>query len=503
MRNLNLRKRNKGRYKEMRKYLNFLWIILMSVIPVLLYPEIVTISQVDNTPLLINQQVKIYVSVTDANGYPQIDLEKDQFTVYEQDKERKIVHFTQGANIDTGVNILLLLDNSGSMYEDAAGKETKDEKKQRLTYAKNAILSLLTQMKNPADKIGFTTFNWKLGKVIKPTNKKVLIEKALMEIEQPKGDEGYTEIYEGLYEAIENFRSAGGRKVIILLSDGEVFKRPNNPHYTNRVEMKGAIEAAQSEGISVFTIGLIETKNKSLESIAENTGGRYFPAHQPGELENLYSLIRNQILNEYLITYEAGMDHEEKRRVKVVFTKGGKKQGAERDYYAGTMFGKPQEKLLLWMFAAIPAGLLLLWLLSLLKFKNKKKVPSLDVLTVNGKKTSVKPLTIIEDKKAITIGGNMDNDLTIKGDEDIALTEAKIDQNNGIFTISSMDEPITVNNKKVTKKVLRSGDLIKVGNTTIVFDKGITKTVMRNTKSVKTKGKKKEKKGKTKKKSRT
>ncbi|MBN2532731.1 MAG: VWA domain-containing protein [Spirochaetales bacterium] len=481
----------------MRKSIIVAYVILLSFLTVLLYSEIITISQVDNTPLLINQQVKIYVSVTDSNGYPQGNLEKDRFTVYEQGKKRKIVHFARGVNIDTGVNMLLLLDNSGSMYQDASGNDTEDEKKWRLTYAKNAIISLLAQIKNPADRIGFTTFNWKLGQVIKPTNKKVLIEKALMEIERPKGDEGYTEIYEGLNEAIEDFRASGGRKVIILLSDGEVFKRPNNPHYTKRVEIEGAIDAAQKEGISVFTIGLIETKNKSLETIAGNTGGRYFPAQQPGELENLYSLIRNQILNEYLITYEAGMDHEEKRRVKVVFEERGKKQEAERDYYAGTMFGKPQEKLIFWMFAAIPAGLLLLWLLSLLKFKNKKKIPTLDVLTVNGKKTSVKPLTIVDNKKAVTIGGSMDNDLTIKGDEELTLTEAKIEQNNGVFTIASMDEPITVNNKKVTKKVLRSGDLIKVGNTTIVFDEGVAKTVMKKpekkTKTVKKKDRPKKK----------
>jgi Ca-activated chloride channel homolog len=454
-----------------------------------IFPDIVTISQIDNTHLLINQQVRLYVSVTDANGYPRADLEKDQMTVYEQDKERKILAFARGVNIDTGVNMLLLLDNSGSMYQDAAGNDTENEKKWRLTYAKNAILALLTQIKNPADKVGFTTFNYRLGQVIKPTNKKVLIEKALMEIERPKGNEGYTEIYESLNEAVESFRVFGGRKVIILLSDGEIFKRPDNPHYTGRVGIEGAIASAQEAGISVFTIGLVETRNKSLQRIAENTGGRYFPAHQPGELENLYSMIRNQILNEYLITYRAGMSHEEKRDVKIVVTSGGKKNEAVRDYYAGTMFGKPQEKLILWMFLAIPAALLLLWILSLLQFKNTKKVPSLDVRTVNGKKTMVKPLTIVDTKKAVTIGGSVDNDLTIQGDDQLSLTEAKIEQKDGIFTITSMDDPVTVNNKKVTKKVLRSGDLIKLGNTTIVFDKGTAKTIIKETKSGKAKKK--------------
>ena len=308
----------------MKKIISFLFIIMLNLLPLFINAEILTISQIDNTPLLINQQIKVYVSATDENGYPKNDLTEDQFKIYEQEKERKIVSFSQGTNMDAGVTMLLLLDNSGSMYQDEAGNDTKKENLWRLTYAKNAILSLLPQLKNPADKIGFATFNWRLGEMIKPTNKKVLIEKALTEIERPKGNEGYTEIYESLAEAIDDFRSTGGRKVIILLSDGEIYKRPKNPHYETRVEMKGAIEAAQKEGISVFTIGLIKTNNKSLETIAASTGGRYFPAHKAGDLSNLYSLIRNQILNEYLITYEAGMGHEEKRRVKVVLTKGTK-----------------------------------------------------------------------------------------------------------------------------------------------------------------------------------
>jgi hypothetical protein len=39
---------------------------------------------------------------------------------------------------------------------------------------------------------------------------------------------------------------------------------------------------------------------------------------------------------------------------------------------------------------------------------------------------------------------------------------------------------VTVNKKQVRTKVLRSGDVITIGNTTIVFDEGVAKTALRD-----------------------
>jgi Ca-activated chloride channel family protein len=440
-------------------------------------PDTVSLTQIDNSQLVANQRVKAYVSVTDNNGYPVKDLTKANFRLYEEGKEREILDFRKGVNISEGINLLLLIDNSGSMYEDASGNKTDVEARWRITYAKKAVASLLEQIKkNPQDRVGFATFNVRLHNAINPTANKVKIERALSEITAPTGEERYTELYESLYESIHFFQAIGGRKVIILLSDGEDYQLKNNPNYPQRAGLKGAIEAAQKEGISVFTIGLIHTTNRDLTRIAENTGGRYFPAYKPEELENLYSLIQNQVLNEYLLVYEASMVPADKRLVKVVYESGGRRSEGERYYFSDTVFGKPQEKLNYMMFIALPLALLLLFIFSLMKFKNRKKKPNLEVLMTKGSKTLPQKLTIAQDQKEITIGTGTEDDITLAMDDKADLTEVKISNDDGIFTIASEDVPVTVNNKKVKKKVLRSGDLIKVGNTTIVFDKGMIET---------------------------
>jgi Ca-activated chloride channel family protein len=474
-----------GKKRGGEKMKRILVLLIFFLVAYTVASDSISLTQIDNSQLVANQKVKAYISVTDNNGYPVKDLTKASFRLYEEGKEREILDFRKGVNINEGVNFLLLIDNSGSMYEDASGNKTEVPKRWRITYTKNAVASLLKQIKNPKDRIGFATFNVKLHNEINPTANKVKIEKALDEITAPTGEERYTELYESLYESINFFQAVGGRKVIILLSDGEDFQLKKNPNYPQRAGLKGAIEAAQKEGISVFTIGLIHTKNKDLTQISENTGGRYFPAYKPEELENLYSLIQNQVLNEYLLVYEASMVPADKRLVKVVYERRGRKSEGERYYFSDTIFGKPQEKLNYILFIALPAALLLLFLFSLMKFKNRKKKPNLEVLTTKGSKTLPQKLTIAQDQKEITIGTGMEDDITLAMDDKAYLTEVKISNDDGIFTIASEDVPVTVNNKKVKKKVLRSGDLIKVGNTTIVFDKGVMESIKKKKKKKK------------------
>ncbi len=184
-------------------------------------------------------------------------------------------------------------------------------------------------------------------------------------------------------------------------------------------------------------------------------------------------MIRDQILNEYLVTYSAGMEPAEKKLVKVSFRDEGMPVETERVYYSGTIFGFPPERIDYLIFLIIPVSAGLLWLLSMIKFEKKKVVPSFSVRTSTGRKTVVHTIPVTAKSSAITIGAGGSTDITIAGDPKIAKTEAKIINKNGVFTITSTASPITVNNKPVKTKVLRSGDLIQLGDTGVVFDSGV------------------------------
>jgi Ca-activated chloride channel family protein len=436
------------------------------------------ISQIDNSSLLINQQVRLYLSVTDENGKSVKNLTEDQFSVYEMGKERDIDMFRRGININQGINLLLVLDNSGSMYWDGTGKNknSSDISIWRITYAKDAVVALMNQMKNPMDRVGLISFNVKPDVQTKLTEEKVEVVRGLDLIGKPSEEEAYTELYETLYESVDYLRTARGRKIIVLLSDGQNFPLDNNPDFPERHGMEGAIEFAQTEGISIFTIGLsTKADRKNLRRIAEQTGGASFSVYDPKKLKNLYELIREQILNEYLVSFRAGMEPVEKKSVEVVYREGENTVSAERYYFSGTIFGFGQERINFLSFIFIPLSVGLVWVLSFVRFERKKPDPSLTVFGPSGKKTIVHSLPVTRGRSELTIGGTEAADITISGDPKLTVSEAKIVEKDGVYTISGAKTPILVNNKPVRTKVLRPGDLIKIGDSTVVFDEGAKK----------------------------
>jgi Ca-activated chloride channel family protein len=475
-------KENLMKRKKALLFVSILFIILgASFSPV--FSDSLRISQIDITSLIINQRVKVYISVTDENGISVKDLGIDNFKIFETaegwpEQDRKVLLVEKGVNINRGINLLLVLDNSGSMYWDGSGKIKSSENEDiwRITFAKDAIISFLKEIKNPRDRVGLFVFNVKIGSKTELTNDKVQIVKALAGTTRPPEEEAYTELYETLYKGIDYLRTAGGRKVIIVLSDGQNFPLENNPHFSERYGLEGAVDFAQREGISIFTIGLSKKADrKNLKFIAEETGGAHFSVYDPGQLEKLYNLIRDQILNEYLLTYTAGMVPAEKKLLKVSYQHESGIDQARRYYFSGTIFGTPGKKINYLIFLFVPVSIVLLWLLSFVKFQQKKAIPNLSVHTSSGKKTAVHTLPGTTGHSEVTIGASTAADITIAGDPKISKTEVKISNKNGVFTIKSTENPVTVNNKPVKTKILRSGDLIKLGDTSVVFDSGTTK----------------------------
>ncbi|MBN1798563.1 MAG: VWA domain-containing protein [Spirochaetales bacterium] len=459
-------------------------VILLCLSAVLSSAQTVIVSQVDNSTLIMDQKIKVYVSVTDLYGNPITDLTQEQFELYEavpdkKAEKREIIFFKHGANVNEGINLMFLMDNSGSMYTNMYGQETANESAWRITYAKEAIKELLRNVNNPEDRISLISFNIRLDSEVAPTGDKASIAKALTEIERPEKEESYTELYEALYHSVDKMSNSRGRKVIVLLSDGENFPtKDENPHFPERKGLEKAIELAQREGITVFTIGLIEgARDPDLRKIADDTGGVNYKVKDISRLKEFYNHIRDRVLHEYLIMYYAGMEPSEKKYVNVKLKQGATVIQAEKEraYYSDTLFGMPQPEFIFWIFFMIPFALLLLWLLSKVRFESKQKDPCLEVLTVDGKKKKMAPLTIMENQSAVTIGATESADLTIMGEPRLKSDEVIVQKKKGTYTVVSRNTPIKVNNQLVKSKELRSGDLIKVGNTTIVFNEGIEK----------------------------
>lgn len=447
----------------------FLVLILFFMIASFLAADNIFISQLDSSGLLVKQEVALYLSLLNEKGMPVKGLTEDDLKVFEAGLDRKfeevlITSFNSGRNINQGINFLLLIDNSLSMYDTAYGKVTQVKEQQKIHFAKNAVSSLLSSIKNPKDRVGFLSFNVKLANQVSLSPRLVDTEKALASIEKPGQGEGYTEMYQALYQGINSFEGINGRKVLILLTDGENFPKQNNPHFQQRKYMKDVLELADKRSVSIFTIGLSRKINPSnLKKLAESSGGLFYNPLNPSQLKGLYNLIREQVLNEYFLTYRSSMQPAEKKLVRVVYQDGKLKNAAERSFYTASIFGMPSEKLYWFLILPLLLALLLLFFLLFFKKKHQAKGPALSV--VDAKKGNIGHTVMISGDKTV-----INFDKKKKQPEQTVMVQKEKD---GSFTLIGDTASCKLNNQKTASgKKLKSGDVIEYKGTQIVFDDG-------------------------------
>ena len=443
----------------------------------------VRLSQIDPSRLLLTQNVRLYVSVTDDRGLPVQGLGAEAFRIFESPDGQNfqriegLSEFKPGAAAAEGITFLLLIDNSGSMYDTVEGQPTEDAGRMRITHAKNAVRTFLGSMTQPRDTVGLVSYNTSYTLLAAPSGDKSLAAGFLQGIERPDPDQAYTELYAALTLAVEDFSGFGGRKAIVILSDGENYpylERSGKPHpvFGDKVyRYTEPIRACQEAGISVYAVNFAAQKDPNLEAIAVETGGTVFDARNQEELARVYQSIHRQVAGEYLIGYRATMAPAQKKYVRVEVQEDGQSRQATRFYFSSTVFGLPLYKLSALLVIPLVLAFLLLWLISRLKFEKKRGPATLEVLKtrVGRAQTRVIPLSTAK----TVIGGSRSADLTIVGNPGVKERHATVvyDSKKKAYTVVGSGD-LTVNNRPVKTKVLEPGDVIDVGGATIVFDDG-------------------------------
>jgi Ca-activated chloride channel family protein len=460
-------------------------ILLLTLSAVLLitgfvFGEEVTIAQIDSSALLINQRVNLYVSVLDDNNLPLSTLDTDQFRIFESGdgityQEVPILSVKTEANIKEGITFFLLIDNSGSMYDPIPGAVGTSRDVTKIAQAKQAIRTFLDSMAVDKDRVGLSSFNTRFNIHTDPVTDTSLINRFLEQIEEPDTEDAYTQLYSSLLLSAERMSGIPGRKVLIVLSDGENFPyythtgKPHPEFGTETIDYKQAVERFQEEGITVFSINYGTGGDSNLPEVSRQTGGDVYDAGNRSELANVYLNIKNRVLKEYLFTYKATMVPAEKKHVRIELRRGGETFPAERFYFSSTLAGQPFSAPLYLLIIPLLLGLLGWWGLSRLRFINKAKHANLEVISWETGSLSTRYLNLTGN--ATVIGGSPNADMTISGQPDVADTHATIlfDPTTKKYSVDS-EEDVMVNNRSVKKKNLEPGDVIRIGDATIVFD---------------------------------
>lgn len=197
-----------------------------------------------------------------------------------------------------GVNVILVIDDSGSM-------QATDYTPTRLESAKQSAEKLIRQL-DDKDYVGIITFESGASSAAYLSPDKTRVIRKLMAIEQKSGS---TAIGDGLGLAIDMAESIPNRKkVVILLSDGV-----NN---AGVIPPEQAMQFAKDKSIQVFTIGLGSEEpviigydffgmpqyatldEEILERIADETGGRYYKSVDDRTLSDIYANLNKEITRE-------------------------------------------------------------------------------------------------------------------------------------------------------------------------------------------------------------
>jgi VWFA-related protein len=122
--------------------------------------------------------------------------------------------------------------------------------------------------------------------------------------------EGTTAMWEAIVLTVEHVLAADAakqklspkRRAIILLSDGW--------DTSSRLNMQETVKVALAEETIIYAIGIGDSKREgidkySLETLAEQTGGRAFFPKKDADLTSAFTEIEKELRTQYLITYSS------------------------------------------------------------------------------------------------------------------------------------------------------------------------------------------------------
>jgi len=288
-------------------------------------------------PIRVNVKlINVGFSVRDSVGKLVMNLNQDDFEVYEDGAPQKIAFFAK--SMDVPLNLGLLVDMSGSQ-EPFMKRHHKDLE----TFLKKAL--------GPRDKAFLLCFGNRLRMAQDYSSSPKLLAEALNDFLKGQGEypqlgplqekrTGGTAFYDAIYYSIQEklADAANGRRALIIFSDGE---DNSSAHH-----MLDAIETAQNNDVLLFSVqytdvkdGKLNARNKYgisvMERISLESGGADFDARAKGLAAN-FEQIGEQLRSSYELAYHStnpipdGTFHKISIRVK----QPGLKARAKTGYYA-------------------------------------------------------------------------------------------------------------------------------------------------------------------------
>lgn len=281
---------------------------------------------------ILIRRVRLPITVTDKKGSFVPGLTKEDFTILEDKVPQAIETFSDDLSQTTPLYVAVLIDTSAS----TAGK---------LKFQQESAMNFIqTVVKPRKDRVLLGTFDDEVKLRQDFTDKLDLLDRAVFAIKQTGTQ---TSLYDAVWQFCdEKMRSAPGRRVLVLVTDGgDSYSRAN---------LRDAIDIAQRTETTIFTIstkaGFLSTvpgveagqvanaDDRVLQNLAEETGGIAFFTGDMLSLERSFTRISKELRAQYLVTYNPMNKNYDgnfrKIEVKLADRRGDLKVRTKRGYKA-------------------------------------------------------------------------------------------------------------------------------------------------------------------------
>ena len=266
-------------------------------------------------------EVDVLFIATDRHGKFVRNLNQGDFAILDDHKPpQSIVNFIR--HTDLPLELGLLVDTSGSV-------------RSRFDFEQEAAVGFLQHTLRPNfDKAFVMGFSGRSQVMQDFTDNATLLATGVHRLHSGGG----TALYDAIYHACRDKLIKGKadhpvRRAIVVVSDGE----DNQSDATKQQ----AIEMAQRAEVIIYAIstddsGLILRGDKTLQQLADATGGKAFFPYKMKDIKNSFAAIEDELRSQYVVSYRpANFDADGRfRSIEITALKKDLQVRSRRGYYA-------------------------------------------------------------------------------------------------------------------------------------------------------------------------
>jgi VWFA-related protein len=326
-----IRKTTFGKIPGTWSALLLLYFSLASSAPAQQQPE-----ETGPTLKVTTEVVNVYAVVRTKRGQLIPDLNQSDFEIKEDDVPQQIRYFSR--ETDTPLTLAIMVDTSPSQ-----GRVLDTEKEEADAF--------LRQVLRPKDLTCVIHFDVAVELLQDFTNDQRRLASAIDSTVINGGAQGMgprplptrslggTHLYDAVYLASnEMMKNEVGRKVLILLTDGE--------DQGSQEKLDQALEAAQKSDVMIYSIAIIDrafygyggmgfSGDSVLQKLSSQTGGRVIKVNKIKDTRAAFDEIARELRTQYLLGYTPSNSRTDPgfRKISVRVTHGDYKVQARRGYY--------------------------------------------------------------------------------------------------------------------------------------------------------------------------